>query len=278
MLRHIAAPSKVLSPWIAHYWRWHLPAGVVLPELLPGTGGELMFNQGAALLVELIPLNGNIISDTLTIRAGEVFLFTPRRARIRLSPLNPHSEVSFLSARLRCGTSFPLFNLSLEELGDKPASLKDIALKYPFPNLSEIPFTLQISQVERWLIDMLGQHLTRVSYMAQAANQLYYGEDLRIVREQLALSPRTMERHIRHFIGVDARYFCRTARFQHTIRQILADQGILDSALANGYSDQSHFIKTCRFYTGLTPSQLFTQQYKKLNYYVPPENFTDLDQ
>lgn len=276
MLRHIAAPSNVLSPWIAHYWRWHLPAGVVLPELLPGTGGELMFNQGGDLLVELIPLNGSIITDTQTIRTGDAFLFTPRRARIRLSPLTPKSDVRFISARLRCGTSFPLFNLSLEELGDRPVSLNDMALKYPFPDLSEIPFNIQVSQLERWLIHLLDKHLTAVSYMARAANQLYYGEDLLTVREQLALTPRTMERHIRHFIGVDARYFCRTARFQHTIRQILAGQGMLDSALANGYSDQSHFIKTCRFYTGLTPGQLFTEQYKGLNYYVSPESMTDL--
>lgn len=231
-----------------------------------------MFNLGGDLLVEVIPLDGSIITDTQIIRAGDVFLFSPRRARIRLSLLNMQSVVRFISARLRCGTGFPLFNISLDELGDRPVSLNDIALRYPLPDLSEIAFNLQIKRLDSWLIRMLENHMMGVSCMAWAANQLYYGEDLFMVRQQLALSPRTMERRIRHFIGVDARYFCRTARFQHTIRQILAGQDVLDSALAHGYTDQSHFIKTCRFYTGLTPGQLFTQQHRGLNYYHFPQS------
>nr|WP_162149748.1 helix-turn-helix domain-containing protein [Chania multitudinisentens] len=224
------------------------------------------------MLVETISLDNSIITDTQVIKVGDAFLFSPRRARIRLSPLTTSSEIKFISTRLRCGTGFPLFNLSLEELRDKPVSLHEMALKYPFPALAEIPFKLQVSQLELWLSRMLDQHLTTVSQLAQAANHLYYGEALSIVRERLALSPRTMERHIRHFIGVDARYFCRTARFQHTLRHILAGGDILDSALAYGYTDQSHFIKTCRFYTGLTPSQLFTEQYKGLHYYISPKS------
>ncbi|MHA7845841.1 AraC family transcriptional regulator [Serratia sp. D1N4] len=236
-----------------------------------------MFNLGEALLVELIPLDGSIITGTQMINTGDAFLFSPRRTRIRLSPLTTESTIKFVSARLRCGTSFPLFNLSLEELGDRPVSLRDMTLKYPFPALSEIPFQLQVNRLESWLIGMLDQHLTTVPHMAQAANLLYYGGALSLVREQLALSPRTMERRIRHFIGVDARYFCRTARFQHTLRRILSGQDVLDSALTYGYTDQPHFIKTCRFYSGLTPGQLFTEQYKGLNYYISPENSANLE-
>ncbi len=228
------------------------------------------------MLLKVISLENGIITDTQVVRTGDAFLFSPRRVRIRLAPLTMQSEVKFISARLRCGTSFPLFSLSLEELRDRPISLNDMALKHAFPELLEVPFNGLVSQLERWLISMLDQHLTAVPHMTQAANRLYYGADLSTVRERLALNPRTMERRIRHFIGVDARYFCRTARFQHTLRQILSGQDVLDSALAHGYTDQSHFIKTCRFFTGLTPNQLLTEQYRGLNCYIYPEGKGEL--
>ncbi|AKJ41237.1 AraC family transcriptional regulator [Pragia fontium] len=267
MLQQIRLPCRVLSPWIAHYWHWHLPSNTLLPELFPGTGGELLFNLGVSLRLDILPLDSDIISNTYLIGTGHLFLLSPRRARLRISPQLTQSTVKFISARLRCGTSFPLLGISLAELREMPLSLNDLILKHPIPDLWHLPFIAQVNHLEQWLIKMLDKHITDVPDMALAANRLYYGDSLSTVRQELALSERTMERHIKHFIGVDARYFCRTAKFQHSLRQILAGQTMLDGALNHGYTDQSHFIKTCRFFTGLTPGELLTKQYRRLNYY-----------
>lgn len=272
MLRQTTTPCNVLFPWIAHYWHWHQPANITLPELFPGTGGELLFNLGGNLLLDVIASESGVVTASYLIRTGDMVLLSPRRSRLRLSSSAEQSEVRFVSARLRCGTAFPLFGLSLEELRDKPLFLADIRLKHSAPLLLDIALINQIHRLEQWLIRMLGDSLLNIPHMTQSANRLYYGENIATVRETLALNPRTMERRIRHFIGVDARYFCRTARFQHTLRQILAGHPVLDSALEHGYTDQPHFIKTCRFFTGLTPGELFTQQYKTINYYVMPKN------
>ncbi|MFV0549210.1 MAG: helix-turn-helix domain-containing protein [Limnobaculum xujianqingii] len=268
MLRQTLAPCDALSPWIAHYWHWHLPANIALPELFPGTGGELLFNLGGDLRLDVITAQSGVVAASYLIKTGDMVLLSPRRCRLRLSLVAGQPDVRFISTRLRCGTAFPLFGLSLEELSDNPLFLADIRLKHSTPLLLDIPFVSQVHRLEQWLMQMLGDNLTILPYMTQAANRLYYGENVSTVREALALNPRTMERRIRHFIGVDARYFCRTARFQHTLRQILAGQPVLDSALEQGYTDQPHFIKTCRFFTGLTPGELFTAEYQALNYYV----------
>ncbi|QBH97610.1 AraC family transcriptional regulator [Limnobaculum zhutongyuii] len=272
MLRQTAEPCNALSPWIAHYWHWHLPASVALPELFPGTGGELLCNLGGNLLLDVMAAESGIMTSRYLVKTGDMVLLSPRRCRLRLSSAAGQPDIRFISARLRCGTAFPLFGLSLEELSDNPLFLADIRLKHPTPLLLGIPFISQVHRLERWLVQMLGDSLMHLPHMTLAANRLYYGEHVSTVREALALNPRTMERRIRHFIGVDARYFCRTARFQHTLRQILAGHPVLDSALEQGYTDQPHFIKTCRFFTGLTPGELFTAEHQALNYYVTLEN------
>ena len=77
------------------------------------------------------------------------------------------------------------------------------------------------------------------------------------LRDKLCLTERTFERRFLKEIGVTPKIFCKIIQFQNSIHQITASPGagFMDVVYENGFSDQSHFIRTFKKYTGLTPSE-----------------------
>ncbi|MET3886852.1 DUF6597 domain-containing transcriptional factor [Niastella sp. OAS944] len=73
--------------------------------------------------------------------------------------------------------------------------------------------------------------------------------------KQLQLSERTLERRFKQSIGVSAKLFSRICRFQESLNQLRKNnyQKLSDIAYENGYSDQSHFIRTFKEFTGVSP-------------------------
>ncbi|MFA3780751.1 helix-turn-helix domain-containing protein [Yersinia sp. 1652 StPb PI] len=271
-------PSLVLTHWVAHYWCWKIsfdkvyPEGVsasrILPDLFPGTGSELLFNLGEPLNFSTIPLATERAGNQLTVPKGGAVLLRPRKARLRIIATG---AVDVVSIRLRSAASFPLLRVPLDELDDVPIFLTDLGLTFPISALVDILYEARIELVERWLTTLLNQRVITDPAIVWAVDRLYYGEELLDVRRQLELSERTLQRRFRQFTGVDARYFCRTAKFQRTLRQLLTTGNGLNNVLSHDYFDQSHFIKTCRLFTGSTPTALLTPQYRQLNHYISPE-------
>ncbi|OQP41849.1 hypothetical protein A4H97_34200 [Niastella yeongjuensis] len=75
------------------------------------------------------------------------------------------------------------------------------------------------------------------------------------LQQQLQLSERTLERRFKQSIGVSAKLFARICRFQESLSQLRKNnyQKLSDIAYENGYSDQSHFIRTFKEFTGVSP-------------------------
>ncbi|HGY1227337.1 TPA: helix-turn-helix domain-containing protein [Citrobacter farmeri] len=260
-----STPSPALADWIAHFWGWQMTAGTPLPTLFPGTGGELLLNLGDPLRIVTIPLDSQQPPNCLILPKGEAVLLRPRKSRMTFAP---QGEIDLLSIRLRSATCFPLLGIAMDELDDVPVSFTDLGLCCAIPELINLPYEMRISRLERWLLAIVDRcHLMNTD-LIQAVNRLYYGDSFSTIRSQLGMSERTILRRVHQFTGVDVRYFCRTARFQRTLRQLLAEGDVLNSALNHGYCDQAHFIKTCRLYTDLTPTELLKRQYRQLNYYT----------
>lgn len=76
------------------------------------------------------------------------------------------------------------------------------------------------------------------------------------LRKKLFLTERTLERRFVKEIGVTPKMFCKIIQFQSSLNQISAteESRMMDVAYENGFADQSHFIRTFKKYTGITPS------------------------
>ena len=72
---------------------------------------------------------------------------------------------------------------------------------------------------------------------------------------ELHLTERTFERRFFSAVGVSAKQFSKMIQFQHSLAQLTTKEytKLSDVVYANGYADQSHFIKVFKAFTGKTP-------------------------
>ena len=87
---------------------------------------------------------------------------------------------------------------------------------------------------------------------------------LKELHTQLNVSERSFERKFEQYVGVSPRMFSRICRFQASLHQI-QNRGyrkLSDIAFDNGYTDQSHFIRSFKEFTGFSPLR-FTKDIRR---------------
>lgn len=257
-------PAPDLAPWLAQGWEWRLGQPQPMPEMFPGTGAEILFNLGDPLTITIL-LSANL-PRTVTVATGAAVLLCPRHARLRFAA---HGQTHLLGLRLRSPACFDLFGVPLEQLSDRVLSLDELGLVCPDPQ-----WLMQegAGALGAWLRQQVASRPPRDLALVRAIERLYYGTPAIELQQQLGMSARTFQRRLRRHLGVDARYFLRTARFQRALRQLLSGAPSLDALLEQGYCDQPHFIKSCHFFTGRSPGQLLTPEHRRLNHYSPQIN------
>jgi AraC-like DNA-binding protein len=78
---------------------------------------------------------------------------------------------------------------------------------------------------------------------------------LTTLANSIHLSPRSLQRRFKEFVGLSPQLFARISRFQQTIAQLQSNRykNLTDIAFDNSFADQSHFIRTFKKFSGLTP-------------------------
>lgn len=154
-----------------------------------------------------------------------------------------------------------LFRINASEITD---TCLDISLLLPksamelTQKLSETAsIENQIRLISDFLVSLSGKN--NADQMLQQATEKiirHNGEiSLPELHKEFSLSERTFERRFENSIGISPRLFTRVCRFQSALAQLHSyDYAKLsDVAYENGFSDQSHFIRTFKEFTGVTP-------------------------
>jgi len=78
---------------------------------------------------------------------------------------------------------------------------------------------------------------------------------LRHLQQSMRLSERSIERRFTQHIGVSPKLFSQITRFQSSLLQLRSGkyETLSDVAFDNGYADQSHFIRSFKYFTGSSP-------------------------
>jgi AraC-like DNA-binding protein len=78
---------------------------------------------------------------------------------------------------------------------------------------------------------------------------------IRDLRKSLHITERTFERRFEQYVGVGPKLYSRICQFQSSVKQLQQSNysKLSDLAFNNGYADQSHFIRTFKEFTGLSP-------------------------
>jgi len=99
------------------------------------------------------------------------------------------------------------------------------------------------------------EHALRI--LGDTSNRLF----MRDLYDRLNLTERTAERRFLDHIGVSPRQYFRIRRFRSALDQLHrhGSTTLSDVAFDQGYSDQSHFTRSFREFTGLTPGDYLDQ-------------------
>ena len=82
------------------------------------------------------------------------------------------------------------------------------------------------------------------------------------ISKDLGVTARTIRSDFNDNIGCSPKHLSRIVRFHSTLNKTLfhlPKNQSLDFAFRNGYFDQSHFINDFKYFSGLTPKQLFAK-------------------
>jgi AraC-like DNA-binding protein len=225
-------PHPALAPYVACYWS----------------------------IAASVPLINRILPDGCTdILVQDNLEVVGAMSQAIVLPVDSHSLT--VGIRFKPGGGAAFFRLPLHELTDQTLELRSLwgcATLDLTERLAEAVTAHQkIACLEAFLLrrlDQLPSLDTTVQSAIAAIRQAHGDISVTILRTDLALSERQLERTFRHHTGLTPRQFTRLTRFRQVVH--LLHQPALpltDVAYRAGYYDQAHFIHDFKALAGLTP-------------------------
>ncbi len=244
-------PHTLLRPYIDRYWGWESVQHeeIALPKVLPGTGVELIFHYcGEAF-------RGEYRTQRLATPVAHI-----SHLRTSYYQLAPAKNVGFFAVRFRSGAFRHFCCYPAAELMDSFLSVEDlwgrVGVEFADRLLNARTLRQRVAVAEEYLLAFLRRFQRDEARIDYAIKRMYY--EYYALQEIIAdaeLSPRHFQRLIHEALGMSPKSFCRLARFQHTIRDLLLhkETDYFGTAIERGYYDQAHFIKDFKSFVQETP-------------------------
>lgn len=259
-------PIPLLRPFVDRIWGWENTGSnmVQLPTLLPGTGAELYFHYREPFQYET--KHNRIEACNL----GHLFCF-----RHRPIQLLPSSNIGFIAVRFKIGMVHRFTKIPGEELLDRVLSTEEIWGASGSALVRHLAYASTLDKRLSLIQTFLTKHLMSepLDYVVENAMTTLYRHHASISVQSLAdslhLGRRQLERRFKALSGQSPTEVRSLSRFHHTIRTLVLDASTapLDTALANGYYDQAHFIHNFQQLTNTTPNRYLKDARTKTHFY-----------
>lgn len=260
-------PHPLLRACIDRYWGWECEPSerVTLPRVLPGTGVELFLHHGT-------PFQHAAAEGTRCLPRHHTLC-----VRRRALPLAPVVGAGFVAVRFRAGRLARLTALPVAECLDQPLPIEAL-WGTPGRDLAErvaaaADFPQRVELIERFLLQQLDRRRDDPLVTA-AVDRLYRASSELTIAQlagQLGIGRRQLERRFLAAEGLTPAAFRGRVRFQKTVRQLMLEPSrpLLETALAHGYYDQSHFCRDFRRLAGRSPAGHLAQAQRATHFYNP---------
>lgn len=129
-----------------------------------------------------------------------------------------------------------------------------------------------ISLIEQWLTARIKPSLN-TNRIKAALSEMFRFPSISIdtLAGTSCLGKKQFERLFHEYVGMNPKEYGRIVRFQRALRMMqLRIRDYADITYANGYSDQSHFIREFRQFSSLSPKQLVEYQTPYSDLYTNP--------
>jgi len=158
-----------------------------------------------------------------------------------------------------------LLSINPKEINDACYDLKqvnNIDTEDTITRLSKSKTDEQVKIVSDYILRLVKNSSSNLDTVIKLAISTIINEKgnvtIKNLRERLYITERTFERRFKNEIGVSPKQFARIIQFNFSLNKLQeADYTkFTNIAYENGYTDQSHFIKTFKKYTGATPKEV----------------------
>ncbi len=185
--------------------------------------------------------------------------------------ISAHQDSEMLVIQFKPNGSHPFLHIPVQELNNKVIAAQDI-LGGEILDLRKAVMEKEIvvekfKTVETWLHNRFNANKIAPKELVTIVDKLKIGSFTEH-SEIVSLYPKTQKHLIEQFkkyCGLTPKVFHRIFRFNEILQQIHAKQNIAWSQIAYqfGYTDQSHFIKEFKEFSGFNPQEFITAEYNK---------------
>lgn len=158
-----------------------------------------------------------------------------------------------------------LFGFDAHELTDDCIDIETLSTgkkKYLTDHLMNAPLPAkQIELISNYLYGLIKSNqqneddmvASALSTIMQSVGEVSLSE----LHKKLNVTERTFERRFEKHVGISPKLFSRICRFQASLNQLKNQKynKLSDIAYENGFTDQSHFIRTFKEFTGHSPNK-----------------------
>jgi AraC-like DNA-binding protein len=167
-----------------------------------------------------------------------------------------------------------LFNIPAVELNANPVDLSAWSPHKMNALRVTLAYTLtthqKIEALDNLFILQLKEHRRECEIIRYATDEIMNnsGTDvLSILLKKLELNERTFQRMFKKYVGITPSQYRRICQFQLSFTQLRAKKfnTLTDVAFDNGFADQSHFIRSFKEFTEITPTDYLKSGVKRKN-------------
>ena len=251
-------PSNFLSKYIRYYWTLEKEIqteSINKERIFPDGCMELVFHYG--------DLFKKYSGDFKSRQQPRSFIHGQLK---RYIDVEPTGKIGVFSIRFLPGGLQPFLKMDVADLTEKEASVEDIwgwAGILLEEKIMEAPTSsVRIKIVEDFLQQQMATSVERflpIDYCVHSILHSRGSASIQSMSNEINLGRRQLERRFTASVGLSPKLLMRIVRFQNTLHHI--DKKAMDSltgiAYANGFYDQSHFIKDFKEFTGNNPRKYF---------------------
>lgn len=256
-------PSTSLQPYVEFYWSGNLnieSAGLLSQRVVPNGYIELIIHL-SDFHCELLQGQGFSPSPDYTL----IGLFT--------KPYDVHfkKHVKVFGIRFKPEGIYHIFGVPASEVHENFADIESITGKQFRDFSSKLREAGSVKKMiylsEHYLTDNAQKSKINLYYLNRASEIIRHYKGMISIEElasKVYISTRQLEREFRQKIGISPKSYMRISRLNEVNRKIISGQRIDLTNLAHhcGYSDQAHFIRDFKHFTGESPKVFINQMDK----------------
>lgn len=262
-------PSKALIPYVKEFWYLDSEGFIdIIDPVLPSGFSQVAFNLGSSEWHA--KTNGNFEKSPSLELMGQQKAPT----YFKISGHNIALGISFLPHTAHCFTkdSSHLFTekvINLDAIfGNTTQIIQEQLLEEPL-----LPKRIKILEdflIERICKKQNDNHKTNILQnvlLNIAENQSRYS--VRQMAEKVGYSERYIEQLFKDYVGLSPKYYLNILRFHKSLEYLHCNStSHADISYACGYSDQSHFIREFKKYTGVTPTNYHKDEFPSISFFL----------